>query len=78
MAEQEQAPAIAAAFPNPPPYWEHFTPTNLARLRESHKAISNGDAHHFTDELRYLVPPEPPADGKYRSYGVQHDVCISS
>ena len=25
-------------------------------------------------ELRYLVPPPPPADGKWRTFGAQHDL----
>lgn len=86
MAEQGQAPAMAAPFPNPPPYYKHFTKENLARLSEIQKSqsIADGetggalDKSALPEELRCLVPPEPPADGKYKSFGVQHDVSTTS
>lgn len=28
-------------------------------------------------ELAHLVPPLPPLDGKYRSFGILYDVCMS-
>lgn len=28
-------------------------------------------------ELAHLIPPLPPQDGKYRSFGILHDVCVS-
>ncbi|KAG8628939.1 hypothetical protein KVT40_002804 [Elsinoe batatas] len=81
MADQGQAPPIAAPFPNPPPYWKHFTKQNLSRLREHEKSQSmvNGDgvtidSTPLPEDLRYLVPPEPPADEKYKSFGVQLDL----
>ncbi|PSK54835.1 Mediator of RNA polymerase II transcription subunit 7 [Elsinoe australis] len=82
MAEQGQAPAMAAPFPNPPPYYKHFTKENLARLSEIQKSqlTAKGetggtlDKSAMPEELRCLVPPEPPADGKYKSFGVQHDL----
>ena len=78
MADNDQAPAVAAAFPDPPPYYQHFTKANLSRLRDIQKTASDGDSQPLPEDLRSLVPPEPPADGKYRSFGVQHDVRSST
>ncbi|PNS14943.1 Mediator of RNA polymerase II transcription subunit 7 [Sphaceloma murrayae] len=82
MAEQGQAPAMNAPFPNPPPYFKHFTKENLARLRDIRKtqATTERDSDQpidpttLPDDLRYLLPPAPPSDGKYKSFGVQHDL----
>jgi mediator of RNA polymerase II transcription subunit 7 len=81
MAEQG---AIAAAFPAPPPFYKHFTKQNLAALRRLHKAAK--DSHNEGDsesseldirslpiELQYLIPPQPPKDEKYTSFGVEID-----
>ncbi|KAF2149561.1 mediator of RNA polymerase II transcription subunit 7, partial [Myriangium duriaei CBS 260.36] len=73
---------IASAFPAPPPYSKYFTKANLARLREVQSsntrvnggAITEVESDALPDPLRYLIPPEPPADGKYKSFGVQHDL----
>ena len=32
------------------------------------------DITSLPTDLRYLVPPAPPADGKWRTFGVQHDL----
>lgn len=32
MEESGQSNLVTAAFPPPPPFWEYFTPANLARL----------------------------------------------
>lgn len=77
MGDSGQAPAVAAAFPNPPPYHTHFTKENLKRLSDARKSGDAGDSLNpqaLSEELRYLLPPEPPADGKYKSFGVHHDV----
>jgi mediator of RNA polymerase II transcription subunit 7 len=81
MAEQG---AIAAAFPAPPPFYKHFTKQNLAALRRLRKAArdthgegdgENGelDIHALPTELQYLIPPQPPKDEKYTSFGVEID-----
>ncbi|MCJ1417363.1 Mediator of RNA polymerase II transcription subunit 7 [Xylographa parallela] len=81
MAEQQQSSSITAAFPAPPPFYKHFTETNLARFAEL-KADLNIDLEDTKDsqkpsssfpdlppELRYLQPPPPPPNGQYRSFG---------
>ncbi|GAM89760.1 hypothetical protein ANO11243_077990 [Dothideomycetidae sp. 11243] len=79
----DQAPAVSAAFPDPPPYYKHFTKANLGRLRDIVRSANGGaigeaapepNSEAVPDDLRCLVPPEPPADGKYRSFGIHHDL----
>jgi mediator of RNA polymerase II transcription subunit 7 len=41
MAEQQQANALAAAFPSPPPFYQHFTTENIARVAELRAAQSS-------------------------------------
>lgn len=86
MADQQQT--IAAPFPTPPPFYEHFTKQNISRLRQLRKEAgipqpsnsSNGEAKTDIDilalptELRYLIPPPAPTDGKYRTFGTSIDL----
>lgn len=65
-----------AFFPPPPPFYHHFTTENRQRLEEVKaeagidKEGDNGNTTAFSaeqllalpTELRYLVPPAPPAD----------------
>jgi mediator of RNA polymerase II transcription subunit 7 len=85
MADEGTASAI---FPPPPPFYKHFTPANIERLKELKEAHSakEGAAKEASSlldlppELRYLLPPEPPEDGIYRSFGETVDVrptCIN-
>ncbi|KAF2136333.1 uncharacterized protein K452DRAFT_237669 [Aplosporella prunicola CBS 121167] len=90
MADENQDNILSATFPAPPPFYKHFTPENRARLKELQDAAkakgtsageesqqSEGDAIKLPDlpaELRYLVPPEPPTSGKYRSFGDHYDI----
>ncbi|THX13154.1 mediator of RNA polymerase II transcription subunit 7 [Aureobasidium pullulans] len=77
MAEQAQARMLSAAFPTPPPYYKHFTKQNVTKVRQIRKeAATNSDqvdVGSLPADLRYLIPPEPPADGRYKSFGAQHD-----
>lgn len=62
------AQVMAAPFPTPPPFWKHFTKQNVARAKQLR------DGETVDDELRYLIPPEPPRDGKYSSFGQAIDL----
>lgn len=93
MAEQQQANALAAAFPSPPPFYQYFSSENLERIAALRAESQNepggtgpekktsGDSRPQTLrlgdlplELRFLQPPEPPAEGKYRSFGDLYNV----
>jgi len=80
-----------AAFPTPPPFYQHFTKANIAQLRQIRKERSAAEATEdggqanaesskeidrqtLPQELRYLLPPELPTDGKWRTFGAQHDL----
>lgn len=73
MATQPPAP-ISSAFPAPPPFYKFFTPANLSFLA-AHEA-EDPFSQILPPELSNLVPPLPPQDGKYRSFGIQHDVNL--
>jgi len=82
MADQGQPRVLTAAFPTPPPYYKSFTKENVQRLRKfqkdagvtSENFVDGPDRQSLPQELRNLVPPEPPADGRFKSFGVQHDL----
>lgn len=87
MAEQHQSNLLAAAFPAPPPFYKHFTPENIKRLRElqTEQQDARGDEHisertldpsKLPLELSYLIPPSPPTAGTYRSFGDSYNVWI--
>lgn len=90
MEEQQQPNPLAPAFPTPPPFWQQFTPENIARIEElreeQHKTESKPATSDYTlpprlldlpAELRCLQPPEPPVNGKYRCFGDYYDVRTS-
>lgn len=57
---------ISALYPPPPPYVKFFTGENLEKL-ESFEGDFN--ENNITGELKFLVPPKPPAGNHYRGYG---------
>ncbi|KAF2123882.1 mediator of RNA polymerase II transcription subunit 7 [Dothidotthia symphoricarpi CBS 119687] len=91
MADNQQPPQqdeeedkILAYFPDPPPFYKHFTPANLDRLAALEKDVLPADtttATHASSltpaqilalptELRYLLPPTPPAaDEEFKVFG---------
>lgn len=87
------ASAISSAFPAPPPFYKSFTPTNIALLaardashlaaEESFSSTVEGGGEEgeaaaaVVGELAHLIPPLPPQDGKYRSFGILHDVSVT-
>ena len=76
---------ISAAFPAPPPFYKSFTAQNISHLEDVEPAAAlslenpsqtpspsiNLDA--LPSELRHLIPPPPPADGKYTIFGELHE-----
>lgn len=87
MADQPQSGTLSAAFPAPPPFYKSFTPQNLERLQEHLESSGQPtspatrpttgpipDLLSLPPEIRNLIPPPPPAAGKYRSFGTLHEV----
>lgn len=90
MADQPQPGTISAAFPAPPPFYKSFTPQNLERLQEHLESLGQStspatqpttapipDLLSLPPEIRNLIPPPPPAAGKYRSFGTLHEVSAT-
>ena len=88
MAEEGQG--LSAFFPQPPPFYKYFTSENLERLKEIRASMTTKEKENKQDEsgigltqqqllelpveLRYLIPPEPPTDGKFKVFGDEQDV----
>ncbi|PFH60122.1 hypothetical protein XA68_11450 [Ophiocordyceps unilateralis] len=64
MADAEPH-SLASTFPNPPPFWQDFTPDKLARANKASTA-------DFPQDLVNLRPPREPADGRWRVFGDQY------
>ena len=83
MAEQEPGSfRPAAPFPLPPPFYKHFTESNLQALEEkrAEEGVENAtdlEASELPVELRNLLPPAPPADGLVNVFGQDTDVCCT-
>ncbi|KAI5778417.1 MED7 protein-domain-containing protein [Geopyxis carbonaria] len=55
-----------SAFPDPPPFYKHFTPENLT----AHKSRTATSTPLPPDSpLSYLTPPPLPPSGSYRTFG---------
>jgi len=86
MAVERQTAGITAAFPAPPPFYRHFTEENLARFAElqgdaaTTLSKTDGESQKLTSvlnlppELRFLQPPSPPPNGRYRCFGEDHEI----
>jgi len=79
-------PTLTILYPPPPPFYKEFTTEKIAQieeLRSAEAAAGINTKHdpaisiparllHLPPELRCLQPPEPPADGLYRCFGIDH------
>ena len=88
MADDQDSKTISTTFPIPPPFYKHFTEENRERLRglvedasdpiDGSKPEQNIDKQpqlsELPAELQFLVPPSPPKDGCYTSFGARYDV----
>ncbi|QPC78699.1 hypothetical protein HYE68_009451 [Fusarium pseudograminearum] len=81
MAEQQQeAQVLSSMFPNPPPFWQEFTPERISRIQElrtPYTAENGGDpltvrVPDIPEDLINLQPPAEPADGRWRVFGDQY------
>ncbi|KZM27416.1 Mediator of RNA polymerase II transcription subunit 7 [Ascochyta rabiei] len=67
-------------FPDPPPFYKHFTAENLERLADIEKEANDTSpsTRHLAlpDELRYLIPPPPPS--AHESFHVFGELAKSS
>lgn len=88
-ALQQEEQQLPATFPAPPLFFKDFTPEHIARideLRTAHAGLSKARFDPATSlpvqildlpsELRCLQPPELPANGMYRCFGIDCTVRI--
>lgn len=89
--QQQQGPRMQAPFPAPPPFYHHFAKQNLSELRRRRKEAgvpaepSNGSSNNegkrdldilsLPTELRYLLPPPPPTDGTFTTFGIPRSIA---
>ncbi|KAF2760297.1 MED7-domain-containing protein [Pseudovirgaria hyperparasitica] len=92
MANQDEIMSHAALFPPPPPFWKNFTTENLTNLRQLKEAAgikSTAESSKQSEleatqllqlpsELRALVPPRPPTEGKFSVFGEVHNINEAS
>ena len=87
LDQEQPSQHTSSAFPPPPPFYKHFTEANRSKLetfkKEALEKSANKEGNVSTSELRllelppelrYLVPPEPPKEGKYTIFGDTFDV----
>ncbi|KAF1982108.1 hypothetical protein K402DRAFT_457542 [Aulographum hederae CBS 113979] len=58
MAEPQEH-QLKKSFPEPPPFYQYFTPQNSARLAKHQKDGADLDISKLPSDLRNLVPPKP-------------------
>ncbi|KAJ9144119.1 Mediator of RNA polymerase II transcription subunit 7 [Pleurostoma richardsiae] len=78
MADQQPTQSsLASTFPDPPPFWQDFTPEKISRIEELRKAAGAGVDAGATvaripdvpGDLVNLQPPAEPQDGRWRCFG---------
>lgn len=89
MAAEPQPGTLSAAFPAPPPFYKSFTTENLEQFQQTLQKADSAtqgiaspdsldpgklDLTSLSPELRHLVPPAPPPDGQFRSFGISYDI----
>ncbi|KAF2825389.1 mediator of RNA polymerase II transcription subunit 7 [Ophiobolus disseminans] len=82
--EEEDELFTIPPFPPPPPFFQHFTTENLDKLKEIQDEVrpealtddgtpaklSIDQILRLPTELRYLIPPEPPAESdEFKVFG---------
>ncbi|KAF2743608.1 mediator of RNA polymerase II transcription subunit 7 [Sporormia fimetaria CBS 119925] len=81
MADEQE---FATPYPAPPPFWKSFTSSNLERLDQFKKDAGLTDSDDIPaaqlaalpQDLKHLVPPEPPADNEeYRIFGASTKIA---
>jgi mediator of RNA polymerase II transcription subunit 7 len=71
MASDRENAVFTENLPPPPPFWKHFTAQNVEKVKDL-----LDDGQPIPSNLRHHIPPLPPSDGKYRSFGGIYNVCL--
>ena len=83
----EEQQGLAAIFPNPPPFWQDFTPEKIEQIAELRELQSRPASKIFDPskdlpprvlelpaELRFLQPPPLPESSIYKVFGDTYNV----
>ena len=83
----EEQQGLAAVFPNPPPFWQDFTPDKIEKINELRDQQSKPANKIFDPskelpqrilelpaELRFLQPPPIPDTPVYKVFGDTYNV----
>lgn len=60
---------LSSVFPAPPKYYKYFTKENLEELEKYKDDDDNIKEDDLPQSLSHLIPPKPPVDTQYRSFG---------
>jgi len=73
---EEQQDQPKSYFPAPPQFFQQFTESNTSALEDARRSSVPGTPRvlELPPELRYLIPPAEPTDGKWRNYGDLYEV----
>ncbi|KAI5918007.1 mediator complex, subunit Med7 [Camillea tinctor] len=85
---EEEQPQVSSTWPPPPPFWQSFTPENIARIADLRKEKSEREGLSDSGEdalrnirleglprgLRNLQPPLEPEDGVWRVFGDKYQL----
>ncbi|KAF2670043.1 MED7-domain-containing protein [Microthyrium microscopicum] len=69
MAAPQEDSAFSELFPAPPPFWQLFTQENVDTVKDLQR-----EGEDIPQDLIPLVPPPPPADGKYVVFSGNYDI----
>jgi mediator of RNA polymerase II transcription subunit 7 len=61
MTDQQPSNALAAAFPSPPPFYQHFTPDNLDRIAALRAAQQPETANASSDTQTTIGETSAPS-----------------
>jgi mediator of RNA polymerase II transcription subunit 7 len=86
MADQvlDQSKA-SSTFPDPPPFWQDFTPDKIERAEALKKQTAEQQGIDIAavirvpevpEELINLFPPAEPVDGKWRLFGEEQSLNV--
>ncbi|KAI1636825.1 mediator complex, subunit Med7 [Biscogniauxia mediterranea] len=84
---EEEQPLVSSTWPPPPPFWQSFTPENIARINDLRKEKAEREGMSSDEDalktvrleglprgLRNLQPPLEPEDGVWRVFGDKYQL----
>lgn len=85
----EEQQGLAAIFPDPPPFWQDFTPEKIEKITQLREEAARPTGKIFDPtrelpprvlelptELRFLQPPPVPETSVYKVFGDTYNVRL--